>query len=152
MTKKLCIVAVFITIYAGQASAANVDQLVRILSSVYLLHNLTSVCAAQDRKFLEETSGSRGTMAFYSQHVKEEVIDGLLESEAYGILRRAADAAKSTALMAVRGLAAPSPDVERRRLQAWCESSVKLLVRQYVADHDLHHESFERDLLNAKSP
>lgn len=132
------------------ATAADIDALVQLLSPANLAQNLAAVCTAQDEFFLDATRGEHGNMHALAQHVKEEVIDGLSPEEADRVLRRAANAARNAALMAIRLLSAPTPQEEKIRLQTWCEETAKPFVRAIVGDHARRHELLDQALRNAK--
>lgn len=134
----------------GPAPATDIDALVRLLSPADLAQNLAAVCAAQDEFFLNATRGEHGTMHALAQHVKEEVIDGLSPDEADQVLRRAADAARNAALMAIRPLSAPTAHEEQIRLRTWCEEAAKPFVRSIVGDHAKRHAILEQALQDAK--
>src|SRR5215212_3727190 len=131
--------------------AANLDELVRLLSPAYLAQSVTVVCTAQDPTFAIQTGGQRGPISVYAQDIKDKIIEGLEAEEVNEILRRAAEAAKAAALMAIRAQAAPNPDEERQRLLSWCVTAAKPFVRDFISSHDQNHDAFEEAVARAKA-
>jgi len=136
---------------AGPSLAANLDELVQLLSPAYLAENAAVVCTANDSTFAVQTSGRRGSMSVYAQNMKQEIIAGLDEDEANTILRRAADAAKAAALMAIRAHASSTQDEEKQKLIAWCETSGKPFVQNIIMGQDQKYDSFREAVAHAKS-
>jgi len=138
-------------IMAGPSLSANLDTLVQLLSPAYLAEHVAVVCTANDPAFATETSGRQGSMRVYAQNMKSEIIAGLDESEANTVLRRAADAAKAAALMAIRANEAPTPGEERQKLIAWCETSGRPFVRSIILTQDQQYAAFKEAVARAKS-
>jgi len=90
-------------------------------------------------------------MHVYAQNIKEQIITGLDEGEANTVLRRAADAARAAALMAIRANDAPTPDEERRKLIAWCETSGRPFVQSIITSQDQNYDTFKEAVTRAKS-
>ena|SRR5215207_10295183 len=144
------LVLLFLTA-AGPSLSANLDALVQLLSPAYLAENVAVVCTANDPTFATETSGRHGAMGAYAQNMKEEIIAGLDDGEANTVLRRAADAARAAALMAIRANEAPTPDEERRKLIAWCQTSGRPFVQSIIISQDQKYDTFKEAVARAKS-
>lgn len=125
-------------------------RLADLLTTPFLAQNITAVCGARDRRFLLETSGPHGTMHAYAQHIKEEVIASLRPSEFETVLRSAAEAARTLARGMLRELADASPSIEADRLDTWCQTFAKSLVRRVIAEHDAAHDRFLQSVEQAK--
>jgi|SRR5215207_5197465 len=143
--------AFLLLIIAGPSLSANLDELVQLLSPAYLAENVAVVCTVNDPTFAAQTRGYRGSMSVYAQNMKQEVIAGLDEDAANTILRRAADAAKAAALMAIRAHAAPTQDEERQKLVTWCETSAKPFVQNIIMGQDQRYDAFKEAVARAKS-
>jgi len=142
----------FLLLTAAKPSlAANLDQLVQLLSPAYLAQHVTAVCTAQDPTFATQASGHRGPISVYVQVIKEKIIEGLEADEVNRILRRAADAAKAAALMAIRAQAVSDSDEERQRLLSWCGTAGKPFVQEFISSHDQNLNPFEEAIARAKA-
>ena len=138
--------AIMLGVIAGlpgsPAEARNLEQLAGLLTQPFFAQNVAAVCGARDRSFLWETRGPHGTMHAYAQHIKEEVIAGLEPSEYERILRTAANVARTSARAMLQDLADVSPSVEDARIDKWCDTFGKTLVRQVITEHDAAHDAF----------
>lgn len=117
---------------------------------MFLAENFAAVCTVINPSFASDTSGRRGTIHVYAQHMKLEVIDQLSPAEAEAVLRRAADAAKFLAVQRTNELAPRSLEADAAQVRAWCSETVKGFVRQVIGEHDAHHETFIRAITEAK--
>ncbi|MER2264819.1 hypothetical protein [Methylobacterium oxalidis] len=133
------------------AASLDLGTLTRLLAPADLMLMVGNVCAARDPSFLAETAGRRGDLRFYAQEVKNEVSEGISKDEVLLVLRQAADAAKATALTAIEGLHSNNPAAELSAVNAWCDTIVKPLVREYIRTHDDRHVEFELQLARAKA-
>ena len=134
---------------ARPAQAVDIETLARLLYPPYLAMDYAAICAVRDPKFHQETSGPRGSMPAYSQHIKEEVIASLTPAEAQSVMTKAADASKARALADIRELATGDvvdPAVVRR----WCETHAKRVIRGVIDTHENRHADFERLVAEAK--
>lgn len=133
------------------AASSDLSMLTRLLTPADLMLMIGNVCAARDPSFLAETAGKRGDFRFYAQEVKDEVSHGVPAAENLLVLRQAADVAKAGALKAIESLRSDSPDTELSAINAWCDTIVKSLVREYIRTHDDRHAEFELLLARAKA-
>jgi len=124
--------------------------LTRMLYAAFLAEQGMAVCTARDPAFASDTSGPKGDMHTYSQHIKAEVTAGLSETETLLLLKRAADIAKAEAQRAIRNLRAEGPENETARLSNWCQTVVKPLVRNVIDTHDNHHDQIDQLMDRAK--
>lgn len=145
-------VALALLLAAVPAFAVDADALVRILSPAYLAEDLAAVCSAQDPSFMQDGLGHFPSVRSYAVHIRGEVVEGLRPEEAERVVKRAADAAKNAALLAVRARSAATPEEERSNLLDWCRDSALPFVRQIVAEHDRNHAAVEHALDVAKRP
>jgi hypothetical protein len=78
------------------------------------------------------------------QHIKAEVTAGLNATETLSLLKSAAGIAKAEAVQAIRNLRMGDPETETARFTSWCQTAAKLLVRQVMDTHDLHHDQIDQ--------
>lgn len=102
------------------AQAVDIETLARLLYPPYLAMNYAAICALRDPTFHQETSGPRGSMPAYMQHIKEEVIASLTPAEAQSVMVKAADASKARARADLRALA-HGDTIDHALISAWCE-------------------------------
>ena len=88
------VIVAAIGVAAGAAEAKDLQALAKIVEPAYTAMNYAVVCVRDQPQFLRRTSGARGHVIQYAEHVKDEVIDQLTEDEAKNVLRSAADAAR----------------------------------------------------------
>jgi len=133
------------------ATSPDLGMLTRLLAPANRMLMIGNVCALHDPSFLTETAGKRGDLRFYAQEVKDEVSQGLSDAENLLVLRQAADVAKAGALKAIRSLRSDNQDAELSAINAWCDTVVKSIVREYIRSHDDRHAEFELLLRRAKA-
>ena len=123
------------------AIAKDLDAISRFVAPAYVAMNVTAVCARRDAAFLSLTSGARGNALHYAEHVKNEAIESLTQEEAVAALTAAADAARDAALHVFRQFNSNDPAIESERIKAWCEADGRNHVRDFIRDHDEHHQA-----------
>lgn len=149
-SKKAVLVLACILPAAPPSLAKDLDKLTRALSPMFLAEDFASVCAAVDPSFYEATRGERGTIHYYVQHTKLEVIDQLAAADAEIVLKRAADAAKFLAVKRTNEIAPQSLEADADRVRRWCDAVVKDFVQRVMREHDASHDEFLASLAKAK--
>jgi len=145
------ILLVISAVLAGSATYAADDAgLVRILARADMAHNLALYCAQYDPTIINKTKSTVGDVQALMLHIRGEVIAELPQVEAAQIVLRAATAAKSDALRAVRRLYGSDPQQERIRIANWCKESAVPFVQELVTEHEKHHEVLAREINSAK--
>ena len=142
-------VVIFLAMLAYPAMSKDFGILTRMLYAAFLAEQGMTVCTARDPAFASDTSGPKGDMHTYSQHIKAEVTAGLSETETLLLLKRAADIAKAEAQRAIRNLRAEGPENETS-FSIWCQTVVKPLVRNVIDTHDNHHDQIDQLMERAK--
>ena len=151
--KKFVRIAIMIVLglsSAVPAFAADDDVLVRILTRANIANNFTEYCAQFDHSIIQRTRSAFGDTRALAQHIRGEVVAGLPFEEANQIIIRSAQAARASALLAVRRLYGPNPDEERTRLTEWCQHSAEPSVQDFVNAHDQNHDQLDVFIENAK--
>jgi hypothetical protein len=151
--KKLICVAITIVLSltsAVSAIAADDESLVQILTRADIADNFTEYCAQFDPSIVRRASSGIGDVRALALHIRDEVVAGLPFEEANQIILRSAQAARTSALLAVRRLYGPNPDEEHSRLTEWCQHSAEPSVQEFVNAHDQHHDQLEGLIENAK--
>ena len=130
--------------------AADSETLEQILTRTDVAHNLAFYCAQYDRSIIDRTRSTVGDMQQLMQHIRREVVSGLSEIDALYVVLRAANAARTESLIAIRKFYGTNPDEERARLSEWCEKTVVPSLKGFVASHDNAHALFEQAIEKAK--
>jgi hypothetical protein len=143
-------VVFILVMLASPAISKDFGVLRRMLYAAFLAEQGVALCTVADPAFASETSGPRGYMRDYAQHVKAEVTAGLNETETLSPLKSAAYRAKAEALQALRSLRTEGPEIETARITRWCQTVVKPLVRQVIDTHDTDHVEIDQLLEEAK--
>lgn len=115
----------------------------------YTAMNVAVLCAQEDATFLAATAGTRGTAVHYAAHVKNEVIEGLPDSEARLVLRRAADLAREIARAELARISRGGP--AQAGVRTWCESTARIFVRSVIGRHDEHHDQWLTAVARARN-
>lgn len=138
------------TFLCAQAFAADDVTLVRILARADIAQNFAVYCSQYDPSIMERTRSKQGDMQSFMLHIRGEVVAGLPQDEAFGVVVRSADAARAGALIAIRKLYGQNPSEEHARLADWCEKSVVPSIKEFIDRHDEHHELFDEAIQKAK--
>jgi len=134
----------------SSATARNLDIMAEILAPAYRAMNYGLICAQDDSHFLLKTSGPRGTVLNYAEHVKDEVIESLSQEEAALVLTRAADAARSIVREELRRLLPTYPIGREDQIINWCYGAAMSFVRTFIEHHDTQHEVILQELEQAR--
>ena len=110
--------------------------------------NVAVLCAQEDAAFLSDTAGPRGTAVHYAAHVKDEVIEGLPDTEARIVLRRAADFARTIARAELDRISRLGP--VQTEVRAWCQSTARAFIREVIVRHDEHHDQWLAAVASAR--
>lgn len=146
-TASLLLAAVLCPLRA--ASASDAESLSKLLLPVDMAQNFVLICSVHNPAFLQATSGVHGTMLWYAQHMKQEVIASLPGREARAVMVEAADVAKAEALKVVHTMASGGV-VDAAQMNAWCEASAKPFIEATIGRHDTQHALLDEMIAKAK--
>lgn len=121
----------------------NLDQLAKLLAPAYTAMNFAVMCNSSDPTFSARMKGSRGNVVEYAQHVKDEVIERLLEGEAQFVLKAAADVARAIARSHLRQLARGRDTIAPLEIASWCSGPATEFIQGFIAGHDREHRAIE---------
>ena len=127
-------VAVALVLTPKLAYAGNDSMRVTRLTSADFALMVTNVCLDADPTILRAWDASLETIYARAQQVKDEVSAGLDEVQLSSVLRRAADAARATALREVDFLRSLDPEIERNRTLAWCAGPARAMVEGFMKE------------------
>ena len=135
----------------GQSpSSPDTDMLANVLSTAFLAKNLTLVCSQQDRWFAEDTRTGDLDGVGFAEHVQREVLDRLSQTESGIVVIRAANASRAVSIGFIHVMGDGPADEQSERLAAWCKATAKPLVQGILAQHEIHHDLYDRMLDQAK--
>jgi hypothetical protein len=143
------LVAIALTGWDRPAFANDIQALSNLLLPVDMAQNFVAICSLHNPGFLQDTAGAHGTMLWYAQHMKEEVIASLPPTEAHTVMVEAAGKAKAMALDIVHAMDRDGL-VDQIRMNAWCAGSAKPFIEKTIVRHDTQHASFDRLIAKAK--
>lgn len=132
------------------SAARDLDAMAEILVPAYTAMNYASICGQDDPRFLPQTSGARGTVLNYAEHVKDEVIESLSHEESVAVLTRAADAARAIAREELRRILPTYPTGRTDQIVNWCYSAAMRFVRAFIEHHDEEHDAILQELERAR--
>lgn len=135
---------------SSQSSARDLETLTQVVVPAYIAMNFAGACRHDDPWFLTDTQGPRGTAIHYAEHVKNEVIESLTDDEARSVLRRAADAARTTSREELKSALPNYPHGQAGELLPWCKSTAATFVRNFIEQHDKAHEAILQRINQAK--
>lgn len=119
------------------------EAIAQFVFPAYVAMNLGAVCTPHDPEFLGRNQGPRGHVIQYAEHVKDEAISSMNESEAATVLRIAANAAHSVVSDRLKRFASVGDNHQARaELIAWCQENASDVVRAFIADHDDNHAAY----------
>lgn len=134
----------------SRASAANFNELVRLLVPAYMAQNFTAVCIVQNPRFLSELKGGPASINAFAEEIKKRVTADLAADEAEKVRVTAADTARQVArheLQLLNQQPAGGPPVS---IETWCDRSAKPFIIETLRRHAEKKREFERELEDAK--
>jgi hypothetical protein len=143
------LVAIALTGWDRPAFASDIQALSNLLLPVDMAQNFVVICSLHNPAFLQDTSGAHGTMLWYAQHMKEEVIASLPPREAQAVMVEAANKAKAAALNIVHAMDRGGL-VDPVRMNAWCAASAGPFIEKTIARHDTQHAFLDSLIAKAK--
>ena len=147
------VVAIGTVSHGSMAASKELNALAEFVMPAYTAMNFAVLCARDNPTFLLDASGPRGTALHYAQHIKDEAIDGLSETEATAVLKSAADGARSVARQKLHQLAGSGA---RRgsnivgEVTRWCERDAKPFILKVMRQHDTEHKDLLERLQRSK--
>ena len=81
----------------SNASATDLDMLVRLLVPAYMAQNFAAVCTSENPQFLSELEHGSATVGAFAEETKKRVTAGLPQDEADKVRVTAADTARQVA-------------------------------------------------------
>jgi hypothetical protein len=131
------------------AIAKDLKAIAEFVIPAYAAMNFTMLCAQDDPWFLADARGPRGHAINYAEHVKDEAIASLTESESVMVLRMAADEARSIARAELRKVI-PNRTYRYPEIASWCRGDALRFVRGFIERHDQDHTVLLQRLEQAK--
>ena len=144
-------IASCVLVNPAASSAKDLKALSEFVIPAYTAMQFAVFCSRDDPWFLPDTSGPRGTVHHYAQHVKDEAIESLTHDEAAAVLKDAAGVAREITRIKIRELVAADDDVAKvRAVKSWCDAEGKSFIRVFIEEHDREHTTVSEFLRRAK--
>jgi hypothetical protein len=143
---------ILLPVRPGTSSASNVVALSEKLAAAFIADPVVFMCTLEIHTFAQETAGPRGTTRDYLKHVRTEVLTSIPPSEAKRIVIGAAEITRETGRNQARTFSPNYPDVPAGALRHWCDTEGRVIVREFMANHDRNHERFLSELAENKRP
>jgi len=144
------LVGLVVGLLGSDASAKDLEMLVRLLAPAYIAQNFAVMCSADNAKPTPERKNSMLKIITFVDHVKTEVTTGLSEKEAEEVRTTAANTAQNIARNQMLFLGAQGPYVPTGTLVRWCEHSAETVISEILQVHAKKHEEFDRLTDDAK--
>lgn len=141
--------AVFWALPHSTVAAKDLKAIAEFVIPAYTAMNFAMLCAQDDPWFLADARGPRGHAIEYAEHVKDEAIASLTESDSVIVLRMAADEARSVTRATLRKVI-PNRTYRYPEIAGWCRDSALAFVRSFIEQHDSDHERLLQRLEQAK--
>ena len=149
--RKHILALIILTLGCVNADAKDIYRLAEFVRPAYTAMNFAALCARDNPSFLADTSGQLGSAFHYAEHVKNEAIVGLSQTDAVKILTLAADTARFSAIQNLHQFVQPGTDnINVGKIKNWCETDAKRFIEQLILDHDSDHDSWHAALERAK--
>ncbi len=134
----------------SNASATDLDMLVRLLVPAYMAQNFAAVCASQDPQFLSELEHGSATVGAFAEETKKRVTAGLPQDEADKVRVTAADTARQVARHELQLLSQQPAGGPPVSMKTWCDRSAKPFIVEAMRRHAEKRQEFEKQLDDAK--
>jgi hypothetical protein len=141
-----------LTVWPRYSLAADAAALSNKLAAASIADQVVFMCTFEIHNFAQETAGARGTARDYLDHVRAEVLSSIPTLEAQRIILRAAEITRETGHNQGRRISPNYPDVPAGALGKWCHSEGRVIVQEFMANHDRNHEKFLSELAEDKRP
>lgn len=135
---------------AQEASAKDLELLMRYLTPVFLIQNFTRTCRINDQAFLSELFHGARTVDELSDQTKLEITEGLTDDEAKTVVLVAANTALKAARDEMRKLSPDYPKIEAQLLFRWCNNEAKPFILNVVYKNQKEHDEFLKIIKKAK--
>jgi hypothetical protein len=143
---------ILLPLRTGTSSASDVVALSKKLAAAFIADQVVFMCRLEIVSFAQETAGPRGTTRAYLEHVMTEVLSALPPLEARRIVIGAAEITRETGRNQARSFSPNYPDVPAGALRQWCDTEGRVIVREFIINHDKNHERFLSELVEEKRP
>jgi hypothetical protein len=144
-------VGLIVMIYSSAVESKDLNALAEFVQPAYTAMNFATLCARNDSQFLSDTSGPRGTILQYAEHVKNEATKSLNQADAFTILKSAADGARLVARSKLYELVRPGDDNGTiKAIDSWCALEAKRFILGFIRGHDVAHSQYDEFLERAK--
>lgn len=148
-SRTMLFAAAFYALPYSAVVAKDLKTIAEFVIPAYTAMNFTMLCAQDDSWFLADARGPRGHAIKYAEHVKDEAIASLTESESAIVLRMAADEARSVARATLRKVV-PNRTYRYPEIAGWCRGDALHFVRNFIKQHDSDHVRVLQRLEQAK--
>src|ERR1019366_2042574 len=151
VTRASILLVFFAMVTNGQeASAKNLELLMRYLVPVFLIQNFTATCRINDPTFLSELSHGANTVDELSEQEKREITDGLTDDDAKTVILVAANTALKAARDEMHKLSPEYPNLPAEPLYRWCHNDAQPYIMNVVRKNQKEHDEFLKNIENAK--
>ena len=143
--------AVFAMLTNGQeASAKDLELLMRYLTPVFLIQNFTATCRINDPAFLSELPHGANTVDELSEQTKQEITDRLTDDDAKTVVLVAANTALKAARDEMHKLSPEYPNLPAEPLYRWCHNDAQPYIMNVIRKNQKEHDEFLNVIENAK--
>jgi hypothetical protein len=133
-----------------EASAKDLELLMRYLAPVFLIQNIATTCRINDPAFLSELPHGANTVDELSDQTKWEITEGLPNDEAKKVVLVAANTALKAARDEMSKLSPEYPKIEAQPLFRWCTNEAKPFILNVVHKNRQEHDEFLKIIKKAK--
>jgi hypothetical protein len=133
-----------------EASAKDLELLMRYLVPVFIIQNFTATCQINDPAFLSELPHGANTVDELSEQTKREITDGLTVDDAKTVVLVAANTALKASRDEMRKLSPEYPKLEAEPLFRWCHYDAKPHILNVVRKNQQEHDEFLKIIEKAK--
>ncbi len=138
---------------AAPASAKDLDLLIRLLAPGFIAQDFAGMCRLNDPRFTPRPVAGAASIDAFAQHLEAEITSDITQTDAAGIVKAAADAARATSETVLHELAAGKNAAEiNTSIGKWCATEGKAYIERVESDHYAKHAGFEQIVAKAKRP
>jgi hypothetical protein len=143
---------ILLQVRPGTSSASDVVSLSKKLAAAFIADQVIFMCTLEIVSFAQETAGRRGTTRYYLEHLSAEVLSGVPPFEARRVVKGAVEITRETGRKQARTFSPNYPDVPAGALRHWCDNEGRVILREFMTNHDRNHERFLRELAKHQRP
>ncbi len=133
-----------------EASAKNLDLLIRYLIPVFIAQNFSVICRANNPQFLADWPSDVKMIDDFANEMKQEITDGLSDADAQFVALIAANNARDTAREAVRKINPDYPKLAAEPTAQWCKDDARSYILQVIKTDQVAHDHVLEILKAAK--